>query len=832
MQYCTICGTHHHEEHPHFHRSDNTPINITPAGNPNQTKDASPKEGCAGEASEDPPGPKPASQLSLVVSGGSGIIVTEKPSKMNEEKLGLNSIPILPKKANAIAAETEDSCSCCSRAVKPLSFTAGDISTENINPPLTELVRYNISDMCCPVEEKIIRKKLEAMEGIKSLEFNLLNRVLTIHHSLPSLEPVEKAINDLGMTPVLVEDEPKKGTSVPEFNWVRLIVAAVVALASELCHLFFDLPVYIPIALAVAAILLAGFSTYKTGILALTKLNLNMNALMSFAVTGAVIIGDYSEAAMVMVLFTLAEALEDLSLFRARQAITGLMDLAPEKATIQAPDGSFVEAEAAKVPIGARVRVRPGEKLSLDGRILTGSSTINEAPITGESIAAEKMEGDLVYAGTINESGSFEYEVTVLFQNSTLARILKAVEEAQATKAPMQRFVDRFSVIYTPAVFLVALLIGTLPPLFWGEPWLTWIYRALVTLVIACPCALVISTPVTIVSGLAAATRKGILVKGGTFLEEGKNLNCLALDKTGTITEGKPVLTDMVPLSFISEDDLRILGGSLAERSDHPVSRAIYEGSGITGSELLEVTDFKALPGEGTSGTIGGRTLYLGNLRLVKRMGVVNEDFEKRLEELEGEGKSVVALFTQNSLIGLFAARDAVRPDSREALEELSSMGIKTIMLTGDNESAANAVASQIGGLEYRFSLLPEEKMDIIESLSKTYKVGMVGDGINDAPALAKADIGFAMGAKGTDTAIETADVALMDDSLKKIPAFVKLSRQTGWHLWENIVFSLVVKLAFLVFTFFGFTQMWMAIFADLGVCLLVVANGLRLLKK
>jgi Cd2+/Zn2+-exporting ATPase len=392
--------------------------------------------------------------------------------------------------------------------------------------------------------------------------------------------------------------------------------------------------------------------------------------------------------------------------------------------------------------------------------------------------------------------------------------------------------VDKFALYYTPLVFIAALLMGAIPPLFFGAPVLEWVYRGLVTLVIACPCALVISTPVTIVSALAAATKKGLLVKGGAFLEEGKNLKVLALDKTGTITEGKPILTDTVSLSFMPVADLTLLGASLAYRSDHPVSKAIFRGSGLEPTQLFPVEDFKALPGEGTSGIVEGRELFLGNFRLVKRMGKADQNFLDKLLNLEGEGKTVVALFDANGLLGVFAARDAIREESREALLELQKMGIKTVMLTGDNEKAARAVASQVGELNYRSGLLPHEKMAIVDELSKEGKIGMVGDGINDAPALAKADIGFAMGAAGSDAAIETADVAIMDDNLSKIPQFVKLSKSAGFCLWENISFSIAVKLIFLALTFMGITKMWMAVFADIGVCLIVVYNGLRMLKK
>jgi Cd2+/Zn2+-exporting ATPase len=711
-------------------------------------------------------------------------------------------------------------CSACANEGPLCLITDRDVPYKTVS--------YKIANMCCPVEENLIRHKLKDFPGLVSLEFNLLNRVLTISHNLESSNSLETALKSIDMEPQLLEETgPSKGTSV----WKKLVLASVVAIGSELTSLSGMHPV-LTIALAVISILLAGFSTYKKGWIAIKNLELNMNALMSVAVTGAAILGDFSEAAMVMVLFTLAEALEDRSLERARKAISGLMSLAPEKATVLDEDGTYRELKASEVAVGSRVRVRPGEKLSMDGKVITGSSTINEAPITGESKSVEKGVGDIVFAGTVNESGSFEYLVTEPYENSTLSRILKAVEEAQSTRAPIQRFVDSFAAIYTPAVFIAAILVALIPPLVFGGIWSEWVYRALITLVVACPCALVISTPVTIVSGLAAATRKGLLIKGGTFLEEGKKLKIIALDKTGTITYGKPVQTDMVNFIKDQPEELSKLVASLSYRSDHPVSKAIFSAQKHLQSELLVVEDFKALPGEGVYGEIGGRGLYLGNSRLINRIMSPEPSVVEMFTKLEDEGKSVVALFSEDKILGLFAVNDTIRKESILALEELRALGVKTCMLTGDNEKTAQMVASQVKVDEYRSQLLPQDKLNIVSELSEEGKVGMVGDGINDAPALAKADIGFAMGAAGTDTAIETAAVAIMDDDLRKIPAFVKLSRATNRHLWENISFSLFVKFAFLVLTFMGFTRMFMAVFADIGVCLIVVANGLRLLKK
>jgi len=556
---------------------------------------------------------------------------------------------------------------------------------------------------------------------------------------------------------------------------------------------------------------------------------------MSIAVTGAVAIGHWPEAAMVTFLFALAELIEAKSLDRARNAIRGLMELAPETATVRQQDGNWLDMAAKEVPLGAVVRLRPGERIALDGIVTSGRSAVNQAPITGESMPVDKAEGDVVFAGTINETGSFEYRVTAEASHSTLSRIIHAVESAQGSRAPTQRFVDQFAKIYTPSIFAIALLVAILPPLLNGGSWLDWIYKALVLLVIACPCALVISTPVTIVSGLAAAARKGILIKGGVYLEEGHQLTTLALDKTGTITHGKPAQTDFIALTGDDVTQIHTLAASLAGRSDHPVSLAIARAANESGIVLLDVDDFAAILGRGVKGSIDGHTYQLGNHQLIEDLGLCSADIEAKLMPLERQGKTAVLLANQTGVLGIFAVADTVRDTSRQAIAELHSLGVKTLMLTGDNAHTAEAIASEVGIDEARGNQLPENKLTTIEQLLKDGnggKIGMVGDGINDAPALARADIGFAMGAAGTDTAIETADVALMDDDLRKIPAFVRLSRDTAAILKQNIALALGIKLVFFMLTFVGMTTMWMAVFADMGASLLVVANGLRLLRR
>lgn len=695
--------------------------------------------------------------------------------------------------------------------------------------------RIRIEQMDCPTEERLIRDALGRLPGVTGLQFNLLQRVLTVSHDEGALAQVVPAIQALGFTPQ-VEDQgaAQQPVAAPAKKpWWPLALAAVLATASEMVHFAALGPDWWVAVLAVVAIGLCGLNTYKKGWIALKNRNLNINALMSIAVTGAVLIGQWPEAAMVMVLFTLAELIEARSLDRARNAIRGLMDLAPPRATVRQADGSWQEIDVQVIGLGAVVRVRPGERISLDGEVVSGNSTVNQAPITGESLPVEKRAGDPVFAGTINEAGSLEFRVTAAARDTTLARIIHAVEEAQGSRAPTQRFVDQFSRIYTPVVFVFALAVAVLPPLLIGGAWFDWVYRALVLLVVACPCALVISTPVTIVSGLAAAARKGILIKGGVYLENGRHLALLALDKTGTLTHGKPVQTDSLHLLDADEAVHVIWAASLAARSDHPVSRALALRAEELGQVLHNIEDFEALPGRGTKGRIDGRLLYMGNHRLVEDLGLCSAQLEQRLETLERQGKSVVVLCDEQRALMLFAVADTVRQTSREAVAELHELGVRTCMLTGDNAHTAAAIAEQVGVDEARGDLLPADKLAWIEASQARGKVvGMVGDGINDAPALARAEIGFAMGAAGTDTAIETADVALMDDDLRKIPAFVRLSRQTHAILLQNIVLALGIKAIFLGMTLAGEATMWMAVFADMGVSLMVVFNGLRLLRK
>src|SRR5471030_706646 len=720
-----------------------------------------------------------------------------------------------------------DSC-CSSNVAAPSLIKLSDKPTDG-----ARLSSFRIDAMDCPTEQTLIQNKLGKLAGVQQLEFNLINRILGVTHDLPSTAPIIDAIKSIGMQADPIEEGAPAAAPPAKKHWWPLALSGVGALGAEVLHFTGVAPTWVIALVALVSILSGGLTTYKKGWIALKNLNLNINALMSIAVTGAILIGQWPEAAMVMFLFTIAELIEAMSLDCARNAIGGLMQMTPEQATVQQADGSWVEQDVKTIELGARVRVRPGERIGLDGQVVSGTSTIDQAPITGESLPIEKTVGDKVFAGTINQAGSLEYTVTAAANNSTLARIIHAVEQAQGARAPTQRFVDQFSKIYTPAVFIFALAVAVIPPLFMGALWFDWIYRALVLLVVACPCALVISTPVTIVSGLAAAARKGILVKGGVYLEGGYKLDYLALDKTGTITHGKPVQTDYLSLDPTTDETAPAIAAALAGRSDHPVSLAIANAAVDKNLTVHTVDNFEALTGRGVRGEINGEVYYLGNHRLVEELKLCSPALEEKLFALEKQGKSVVLLLDKSGPLALFAVADTVKESSREAIRQLHELGIKTLMLTGDNVHTARAIAAQVGIDEAKGDLLPTDKLQAIEALyAKGHNVGMVGDGINDAPALARAEIGFAMAAAGTDTAIETADVALMDDDLRKIPVFIRLSRQTSSILKQNIALALVIKAIFLGVTFAGIATMWMAVFADMGVSLLVAFNGLRLLRK
>lgn len=692
---------------------------------------------------------------------------------------------------------------------------------------------FHISKMDCPTEEGIIRGRLRGVEGVVQVDFDLMSRKLTVIHGHSDESTILRALESVGMNPKLVsENEPESAGHAPAVpileRWL-MGASGVLAVAAEVIAWTTGTERSWPvIALALGSIALGGRQTIRKGIVSLRTFTLNINFLMTIAIIGAAFIGQWPEAAMVTFLFGVAEMIEAFSLDRARHAIRALMEMSPEHA-LALVGNEWVEIEASRVAVGQLVRVRPGERIALDGVVKEGSSSVYQAPITGESIPVAKSAGDQVFAGTINEKGSFDFEVTANTGQTTLARIIRAVQQAQSQKAPTQRFVDTFARYYTPLVVVLAILIAAVSPLLFAQPFSVWLYKALVLLVIACPCALVISTPVTVVSALASAARRGILVKGGVYIEEGSRLSHLALDKTGTLTHGLPKVTDVVSFDSIEEAELLRLAASLDAPSEHPVATAIvaaYEG------QRASVEEFESITGRGVKGIVDGKQYFLGNHRLAHEEGYCRAEVEEVLERLEEQGKTVVILGNTDRALGVIAVADTVRETSIQAVKELHDLGVRTLMLTGDNARTARAIAAQVGIDDARGDLLPEDKLEIITELTADKgHVGMVGDGINDAPALAQADVGFAMGAAGTDTAIETADVALMQDDLRKIPEFIRLSRKASTVLKQNIAFAIGVKVVFFVLALFGIATLWMAVFADMGASLLVVGNGLRLLR-
>ena len=728
-------------------------------------------------------------------------------------------------------------------------------------------VTWRIPNMDCAAEESEIRHALRDVAGVQRLAFRLGARELAVDALPGALPGIEAALKGAGFAPTgtvgaapapsvaasscgaccgsgcgsaaavaaPVDAKPSPWqalTLAPGLS--RTVLALVLALGAELLSAFGPESVqWLGMVLAVAAVALAGLSTYIKGFNALRRGRLNISALMTVAVTGAFLIGEWPEAAMVMALYALAEWLEARAVDRARGAIGGLLEMAPDTVEQRDAHGHWHAAKAADVPLGAVIRVKPGTRLALDGVVTAGRSAIDQAPVTGESLPVDKAEGDAVYAGTLNQTGVLEVRVTAGARDTQLARIIHAVEQAQSERAPTQAFIDRFAAVYTPAVFVLALAVALLGPWLAGWTWLTAIYKALVLLVIACPCALVIATPVTIVSALANAARRGVLVKGGVYLEEARRLKAVALDKTGTLTLGKPVL---VAHELLSNQELKATvlsaAAALSAHSAHPVSQAIAQGLAAQGVAAGNVEHFVDQPGHGVEGVVGGQRLRLISQRAAEALGLGSALLTERLAAHQAQGRSVSLLASDAAVLALFAVADTVKDHAPEAVRELHALGVQTVMLSGDHPAAAQAVAGTAGVAEAHSQLLPGDKLARIAELqARLGPTAMVGDGINDAPALAAADIGIAMGSAGTDIAMEAADVVVMNDDLRRLPGLIRLSRRTHGVLWQNIVLALGIKAAFLGLALAGLATMWMAVFADMGASLIVVANGLRMLR-
>ncbi len=692
----------------------------------------------------------------------------------------------------------------------------------------------SIPGLDCPAEEQLIRNVFNKYTEISKLEFNFIRQELSVTHSFSNLDTIKNAIISIGMQAFERQKDLSESAKVKlPFKQISLLaVALIFALSAELLAYLLPQQSNLVLYFSLIAILLTGKETLRKGFIALRNFTLNINFLMVIAIMGAFIIGEWPEAAMVTTLFALAELIERYSLDKARHAIDALTSMAPATALVKTSSGDWQEIAADEVKVDDIVRVKPGERIALDGILISGQSSVNQAAVTGESLPVTKQVGDVVYAGTLNERGSFEFKVSSAADATLLAKIIHTVESAQAIKAPTQRFVDNFSRIYTPLMVIIALLIATIPPLFFAASLHEWIVKALVVLIIACPCALVISTPVTVVSALAAAAKNGLLIKGGSYLEMGHQLKAIAFDKTGTLTQGKPVITDVINLDD-SQQTLWI-AASLNTNSEHPIAGAILSKAqvGDNLNTLAEVEQFEALVGKGVYGIINQVEYWVGNHSLVHDRSVCSAEIEQTLAELEQAGKTTVVVMTKTQVVGIIAVADSLRASSKQAIAELKSLGIATMLLTGDNIITANSIGKSLGIDEVHANLLPEDKMTLVTAFAKRYgKVGMIGDGINDAPALASADIGFTLGGGGTDIALETADVVLMDNQLTKLTEFIRLSQKTMQILIQNISLAIGIKLIFFVLALLGIANLWMAVFADMGTSMLVIFNGLRILR-
>lgn len=587
-----------------------------------------------------------------------------------------------------------------------------------------------------------------------------------------------------------------------------------------------------PITGYAAAIIIGGYTLFLKGFKNLARLNFDMSTLMTIAIIGAAIIGEWGEGAMVVILFAISEALERFSMEKARQSIESLMDIAPKEALIKR-DNEEMRIHVDDIQIGDIMIVKPGEKLAMDGVVLKGTSSLNQAAITGESVPAVKTAGDEVFAGTLNEEGLLEVKVTKHAEDTTIAKIIHLVEEAQAEKAPSQQFVDKFARYYTPAIIVLALLIAVVPPLFGGD-WNEWIYQGLAALVVGCPCALVVSTPVAVVTAVGNAARNGVLIKGGIHLEETGALKSIAFDKTGTLTKGVPAVTDIITIKGDERQLLQIMA-AIEKGSQHPLASAIMKKAEEMGTDFtgLDTEEFTSITGKGIKAAVNGVLYYAGSPNLFEELhSGMESTIQKQIADLQTQGKTVMILGTASEILLLIAVADEIREHSKTVISKLNDMGIKTVMLTGDNHRTALEIGKQAGVSEIKADLLPQDKLAVIKELRAGHQsVAMVGDGVNDAPALAAASVGVAMGGAGTDTALETADIALMSDDLSKLPYTIKLSQKALRIIKQNITFSLGIKALALLLVVPGWLTLWIAIFADMGATLLVTLNSLRLLK-
>lgn len=694
---------------------------------------------------------------------------------------------------------------------------------------------YRVQGFTCASCAAQFEENVKKLPGVRDAKVNFGASKITVYGN-PSIQDLEKAgaFENLKIYPENQEVRMEREPFWKRRETIQVGVSLVFLIVGWLMGESYGEKSIPSVVSYLLSMLIGGYALFRKGLLNLTRLQFDMYTLMTIAILGAAAIGEWGEGATVVILFAISEALETYSMDKARQSIRTLMDIAPKQALIRRGDKEIM-VPVDEIQIGDIMIVKPGQKLAMDGVVVKGSSSINQAPITGESIPVAKNVGDEVYAGTLNEEGLLEVKVTKRVEDTTIAKIIHLVEEAQAERAPSQAFVDRFAKIYTPAILIAGFLVALVPPLLFQADWSDWIYRGLALLVVGCPCALVVSTPVSIVTAIGNAARNGVLIKGGIHLEEARALSIIAFDKTGTLTRGVPVVTDFISLIPNKERELLGIAVSIEKNSQHPLASAILRKAEEESIPIQEVEDFSSLTGKGVQAKVNGVLYYIGSPGLFEELlpAGIPEETKKTIVDLQKQGKTVMVLGTKIEMLALIAVADEVRENSREVIQRLHELGIKkTVMLTGDNPATAEAIGKKLGIGEVQAELLPQDKLEFIKQLrSDGSKVAMVGDGVNDAPALATSTVGIAMGGAGTDTALETADIALMADDLKKLPFTIRLSRQALRIIKQNITFSLAIKAIALLLIVPGWLTLWMAIFADMGATLIVTLNGLRLLK-
>lgn len=694
-------------------------------------------------------------------------------------------------------------------------------------------VALKVEGMDCADETQIIEKKLKSLSGLKSFSINLISQQVKVHYtsSMVSIQDIIKTIAETGMKASLVRTDEQKDTSwwrgKPQI-WSLLFCGIFIGFAflSERIGIPHQSVRYV----YGLAILIGIYFPAKMGFLALKTLTLNIRLLMVIGAIGAIFLGFWEEAALLVFIYSLGDVLEAYAVDRARGAIRILMELAPKEALVRR-NGNEMILPVEKISIGNIVIIRPGEKISMDGKVIHGTSFVDQSPITGESIPVEKKVGDEVFAGTVNQRGSLEIKVVKKSSDTTIARIIHSIEEAQAKKSSYQRFGEKFGKYYTPAMFLLGIGMATVPPLFFGGDWQPYIYRGLVVFIVSCSCGLALSVPVSVVAAIANNARKGILFKGGAYLESAQELKAIAFDKTGTLTIGRPVVTDIVAYE-LSEKEVLALAGSIESRSEHPIAEAIVRKAKESGAAFLVPEEFEAITGLGIKAKIKGTFYFVGNNRLFQKNGFSITQAQGEISRLENEGKTAVLLGNKEKLLGILAVADKLRAESKEAVQALKKSGLKVVMLTGDNKIVAKAIALQLGVDEYLAELLPEDKVKAVRELNGRFgKVGMVGDGINDAPAMAEASVGIAMGAAGSDVAIETGDIVLMSDDLSKISFALNLSRRAVSNMRQNIAASLVIVAFLIPAALIGWLNLVPGLLLNEVSALIVIVNALRLLR-